>query len=123
MSEDKKYWVECIVCHEQFDMTWGQEDNICDSCNGKKAEEMHEEKEIGSVENFELGPLFEIVSQENMLKLEEALESLNAALGYYANPDNWKKSTVTGYGADGEMTEEIFYRGDGGELARKFWRG
>lgn len=104
--ENRDYLVECHVCGKDFDMTWGQEDSICDGC--KTA--------VNAAKEDEYDPNLD----DSLCTMRRKdLATLLAIADFYADAKNWYTQTVEGLDGDGrEITQDLYY-GDGGEFARR----
>lgn len=103
MSEQKDYFVKCILCDASFEMTWGEDNQLCEVCTAQQMQNIME------VTNVAADPT-----------VTELIRKLMQVGDFYSNPDNWRRFPVDeGVDANGSPVTQYFWIGDGGEFARK----
>lgn len=122
------YCVKCQKCGKDFEMVWGENNDVCNNCvlapTREYAKEYIQSEEFQNILKTPLtdDKFFEIVntSQEfSMQTLQRRAEALEAIAEFYSNPDNWRRFPVdTGTDANGSPVQQYFWIGDGGEFAR-----
>lgn len=90
------YCVNCQKCGKQFEMVWGQDNDVCEECNPKPLQ-----------------------SVEKVFIAGSPLDDLIAIRDFYANPENWRRFPIEdGVDANGSPVQQYWWIGDGGEFAR-----
>lgn len=114
--------VNCKICGIPFEMTWGEDNELCSSCEGRA---FKPEPRPGM--SFEKDGEFYYTDKNGyILSLTDFLASKEKWMQYkliaehYSDPDNWRRFPVDeGIDANGSPVPQYFWIGDGGEFARK----
>lgn len=106
---DPSFCFNCKVCGAQEEMTWGEDNELCETC--KKREFVNESVPVDWTQVTEV----RLSSGQR-----KSIAELISIADFYSNPDNWRRFPMdTGIDANGSPVEQYCWIGDGGDVARK----